>query len=544
MFDIQIDFKQFYEEFGIKIKNPIYRDKDISKKYKMMIYLREHYIRHRNIYKKIFHEKNILALMLDSDDSFESSSDKICCAAEQQKNINTGEMTSPYCNLQSIQVVDLLPKEMIPEFRRNIKKIIAKNQGDGFNFNHTEETSFDEYKKVHNSYFRFCAAAFTVKSNSELGKYVSGIEIDMMSLSSSFVGLVCRFYINDVWKDKINTLIINDREKHSFYSGMERLKVYQFRQVSKGHNPGSIYKQAIIGVLLEEIKYRIGREFFKNLNTVIFSMNQKSIAINVFETNINGNSGVHFWESFGIEARFCNYLKQQDACINPLHRNNLDLDYIYRINSSDKYDSQMVAHEIGNRFIEYLNVVGVKNAIEDKITQISIWMQKCKNTNLVMWMKLKARVDNELMYANRFVNEFKSWGYLQPDDYYAKSSVNIAKDAVNYLDETVGKSKKMIDDITLVVNSNVEAQNSTTSYKIQKTTFYTNLFSAIAALIAIIISLLSEERKDSIIHWLENVKIARYMIYIVTLILIFLLLQKVIVEIYRKFKCFIIFRKK
>ena len=366
----------------------------------------------------------------------------------------------------------------------------------------------------------------------------------MMSLSSSFVGLVCRFYINDVWKDKINTLIINDREKHSFYSGMERLKVYQFRQVSKGHNPGSIYKQAIIGVLLEEIKYRIGREFFKNLNTVIFSMNQKSIAINVFETNINGNSGVHFWESFGIEARFCNYLKQQDACINPLHRNNLDLDYIYRINSSDKYDSQMVAHEIGNRFIEYLNVVGVKNAIEDKITQISIWMQKCKNTNLVMWMKLKARVDNELMYANRFVNEFKSWGYLQPDDYYAKSSVNIAKDAVNYLDETVGKSKKMIDDITLVVNSNVEAQNSTTSYKIQKTTFYTNLFSAIAALIAIIISLLSEERKDSIIHWLENVKIARYMIYIVTLILIFLLLQKVIVEIYRKFKCFIIFRKK
>lgn len=116
MFDIQIDFKQFYEEFGIKIKNPIYRDKDISKKYKMMIYLREHYIRHRNIYKKIFHEKNILALMLDSDDSFESSSDKICCAAEQQKNINTGEMTSPYCNLQSIQVVDLLPKEMIPEF--------------------------------------------------------------------------------------------------------------------------------------------------------------------------------------------------------------------------------------------------------------------------------------------------------------------------------------------------------------------------------------------------------------------------------------------
>lgn len=34
MFDIQIDFKQFYEEFGIKIKNPIYRDKDISKKIK------------------------------------------------------------------------------------------------------------------------------------------------------------------------------------------------------------------------------------------------------------------------------------------------------------------------------------------------------------------------------------------------------------------------------------------------------------------------------------------------------------------------------
>lgn len=246
MFDIQIDFKQFYQEFGIKIKNPIYREKDICKKYKMMIYLREHYIKHRNIYRKIFHENNAIALMLDSDDSFESGSDKICCAAEQQKDIDAGEKVPPHFYLESIQVLEILPKEFVPKFRKTIKKMIAKNQGDGFSYNNTEEASFDEYKKVHNAFFKFCAASFNVKSNSEFGKYLSGVSVDMMSLSSSFVGLVCKFYINKEWKEKINALIINDRGKHSFYSGMERLKVCQFRQIGKGHNPGSVYKQELV----------------------------------------------------------------------------------------------------------------------------------------------------------------------------------------------------------------------------------------------------------------------------------------------------------
>lgn len=199
-----------------------------------------------------------------------------------------------------------------------------------------------------------------------------------------------------------------------------------------------------------------------------------------------------------MEAQACNYLKGQNACINPLHKNNFDLDYIYINSSSDRYDSQMVANDIGNSFIEYLTVYGLKDAIEDKVTQVSIWIQKCKNANVTVWMKLKAQVDNDFMYVKRFVNEFKKWGYLEPDDYYIISGVNIAEDVANNLEKTISSSKKMIEDTTLIVNSNVEAQNSTVSYRIQKTTFYTNLFSAIAALIAIIISLLSDETKNII----------------------------------------------
>ena len=204
----------------------------------------------------------------------------------------------------------------------------------------------------------------------------------------------------------------------------------------------------------------------------------------------------------------------------------------------------MVANDIGNSFIEYLTVYGLKDAIEDKVTQVSIWIQKCKNANVTVWMKLKAQVDNDFMYVKRFVNEFKKWGYLEPDDYYIISGVNIAEDVANNLEKTISSSKKMIEDTTLIVNSNVEAQNSTVSYRIQRTTFYTNLFSAIAALIAIIISLLSDKTKNILTFWLEDTKVVRCAIYVVTFVLIFCLVQKVVMEVYRKIKYFIIFQKK
>ena len=543
MLDIQIDFEQFYQEFGIKISNPIYKGKDLSIRHKIMIAMREHYLKHRNFYRKIFPENASEEFMFNSDDSFISSSDRTNCSAEQQIDIDTGEAILPYYNLESIQVVDILPKEFIPEFRMAIRDVVRKNQKTGFGFNCVEEASLNEYKKIHNSYFHFCVASFPVKSDSKFGQFASGIEIRMISLSSSFVGIVCKFYLNDRWIEKINNLCVNDRTKHTFYSGMERLKIWQFRKIGKGHNPGILYKNELIGVLIEEIKYRLSKELFMDLHTIIFSLNQSPIAINVFETNISGNSSESFWRSIGIESRFCNFLKNQDACINPLHRNNLDLEYIYRLNVHDKYYSREVAHDIGDRFVEYLSVVGVKNAIEDKVTQISVWINKCMNSDLATWLKLKARVDNDLMYANRFVSEFKSRGFLNPDDYKVASSINIAQDAVDNLDKTVFSSKEMIEDIILVVNSNVEAQNSTASYRIQKITFYTNLFSAIAALVAIIISLLSEARIKSITAWFGSMQIIIYAIYFATVILFLWFAKSVIIGVHRIIRNYIIFHK-
>lgn len=66
--------------------------------------------------------------------------------------------------------------------------MVKGNYVDGFN--HTEETNVDVYKKVHNSFFRFSAASLSFKSGCEFLRYASGLNIEMLSLSSSFVGLV------------------------------------------------------------------------------------------------------------------------------------------------------------------------------------------------------------------------------------------------------------------------------------------------------------------------------------------------------------------
>lgn len=526
MYDVQVDLDEFYQEFGIKITNPIHRNDALPAKYKIMIALREKYLKHRNVYKRIFREKQSEEFMLNSN-SYESKSYEINCGAEPQHDCKTGEKIEPYIELETIEIVDILPKEFLPEFQKKIQRMVKGNYVDGFN--HTEETNVDVYKKVHDSFFRFSAASLSFKPGCEFSQYASGLNIEMVSLSSSFVGLVYRFWINKDWKDKINNLCIKDRAKHEFYSGMEKLRWHQFRRIGKGTNPGNIYKEKMLAALLEEIKYRLAKELHKEFKMVIFSMNEKPIAFNIFKTNIDGNSSKEFWKSIGIEARFCNFLKGQDACINPLHRDNLDLDYIYKRNKNDRYDSECVAYDIVEEFVEYLSVVGLKNAIEDKITQISVWIQRGQRADLDAWMQIKSTVDNDLMYATRFVNEFKSRGYLDPNDYDVRTGANIAMNAVENLDKTVEHCKKLIDHTVLVVDSNVEARNSTSSYRIQKTTLYTNLCSAILALIAIVISLLSEEVRNMAIAWMNNSMIIKFILCVAIMISVGYMLKSLVI---------------
>lgn len=257
-------------------------------------------------------------------------------------------------------------------------------------------------------------------------------------------------------------------------------------------------------------------------------MNNKPIAFNVFKTNIDGNSSKEFWNSIGIEARFCNFINGQDACINSLHQDNVKLDYIYKRNKNDRYDSECFAHNIVERFIEYLCVVGVKNAIEDQITQISVWIQRGQNANLDTWLQIKLDTDNSLMYATRFVNEFKSRGYLEPSEYNVGTGKNIAMNAVENLDKTVEHCKKLIDDTVLVVNSHVEARNSTLSYRMQKTSFYLNLCSAIFALIAIIISLLSDDVKNVEIGYMSDKVTIRFILYLAIVISVLYMVKSLV----------------
>lgn len=539
MHDVQVDLDEFYQEFEIKITNPIHRNDALPAKYKIMIALREKYLKHRNVYKRIFREKQSEEFMLNSN-SYESRNYEIKCSAEPQYDCKTGEKIEPYIELEAIEIVDILPKEFLPAFQKKIQRMVKENYVDGFN--HTEETNVNVYKKVHNSYFRFSAASLSFRPGCEFSRYASGLNIEMVSLSSSFVGLVYRFWINKDWKDKINNLCIKDRAKHEFYSGMERLRWHQFRRIGKGINPGNIYKEKMLAALLEEIKYRLAKELHKEFQMVIFSMNEKAIAFNIFKTNIDGNSSKEFWKSIGIEARFCNFLKGQDACINPLHRENLDLDYIYKRNKKDRYDSECVAYDIVERFVEYLCVVGLKNAIEDQITQISVWIQRGQKANLDTWLQIKSGTDNSLMYATRFVNEFKSRGYLDPSDYDVGTGATIAKNAVENLDKTVEHCKKLIDDTVLVVNSNVEARNGTLSYRMQKTSFYLNLCSAIFALIAIIISLLSDEVRNIAIDYMSDSMVIRCTLCVAIVISVSCMMKSLVVGLINCCRKKIIFR--
>lgn len=149
MYDVRVDFDEFYQEFGIKVTNPVYRNEALPAKHKIMIALREKYIKHRNVYRRIFRENESEEFMLDSG-NYESSGYEINCSAEPQYDCTTGEKIEPFIELEAIEIVDILPKEFLPEFKKKIQRMLKGKYVYGFN--HTEETNVDIYKKVHNSF--------------------------------------------------------------------------------------------------------------------------------------------------------------------------------------------------------------------------------------------------------------------------------------------------------------------------------------------------------------------------------------------------------
>lgn len=86
MYDVQVDLDEFYQEFEIKVTNPIHRKDALPAKHKIMIALREKYLKHRNVYKRIFREKQSEEFMLSSN-SYESRSYEINCSAIIIKNV-------------------------------------------------------------------------------------------------------------------------------------------------------------------------------------------------------------------------------------------------------------------------------------------------------------------------------------------------------------------------------------------------------------------------------------------------------------------------
>ena len=61
--------------------------------------------------------------MLDSG-NYESSGYEINCSAEPQYNCKTGEKIEPFIELEAIEIVDILPKEFLPEFKKKIQRML------------------------------------------------------------------------------------------------------------------------------------------------------------------------------------------------------------------------------------------------------------------------------------------------------------------------------------------------------------------------------------------------------------------------------------
>lgn len=526
--NIVIDYKDIQKELDCKIENRKYRKKiKVKLKDRVKILSLEYYIKHRNIIKKIFPESRMDTVMLDSHEKSNLFKCGIKNGVIADKN-SLGEDIQPHFKVEYIQMAEIMPKENIPDFGNKVKKFKQKYSNQSSFLFQGHSIDYDFCKEVNENGFDMLIATFAIKENGRFGECFSSCEIRMQSISKSFVLISFQLTLRDSWAEKIENLILKDVGIYKYYGDVSNIKFKDLRIIQKGYVSETAYKQYLFDAICEETKYVARKEIVKSFEFVVKKYKQSNIyAFWFINTNIDKNSNKIFWKSIGVEPQRCFCSSTEDACITFGNYEGNNIYCLYKENKKSKYYG-IFNHDVGYDFNTISALNNTEIATEHVLTLINTWIYKSRYDGIEVWLELKRITENKLEYFRRFFSEFDSnmifeWTFrnMSNEDLHGERFYVNTKDKI----ENVRNS---LENISLIVNEKFSTKSTSASISIQQITFITNFMSAIFALIAIIISLISEEGNAYIVYMMANSKFILCIIGVALALVIAWMLRKIL----------------
>ena len=429
-------------------------------------------------------------------------------------NYVTGNIEEGYLNLAYIDFFDYLPKEEIGLFKKNVLQFLRNNTKAPFSMLFTA----DNVNRIDDmgwySSWESFANIITIKiiDNGYLEDYAANVTISLRNLSPSFLLVKFRFYLNDQFQKKINSIC---KKKYAAFSGVFRqfhTPWFMPKKFGRSFYTGNNARQKDIYELLSGLKWNVFREL-KQYFSLHFERDYLFLpTFQTFTTNIrpdNSEAAKEFWNSVFLDFK-TDYAPEYNTCVcwgyDCSNNEGICLS-AYCGGDYSQNDSLpgIVQHELSDIYAVYLTATTLKRVALQRIANINVSISKAiRRGKTSKILKERVMAERELYYCYRFVSEFSD-ATIGFDDIDAfKSGILHGKSFTELnmrgLTGEIASTKGKVDVLLHFLNDAAEYGNAKSNLWLQ----FLMLFATIASLSVAIISLILTN-KVRIIETLQQI---------------------------------------
>lgn len=462
-----------------------YRDNIIFKIYKLL----------RLRLSKIFPLSNTENILLESHDNhFMRESVPMPSGIDHV----TGQSEDGYLKLEYIVLFDYLPKEKLDQFIKSIKQYTKENT---LNPLRTYESPLETLKTpwIKSCYDDFAQSSLTsVKFvDSPLSEYFSDMDIFIYNLSSSFLIVSYRFFLQETTQNKFNALCKRQYVgcSDSFRAfDMPWYKPLLFRQSLAS---GNQVRERAVYQFLTTLKWNAYQSICKSFRVYFSKNNMFPPTFECYRTNIppdSTNANLPFWYSVMFQP-LTDYAPERNLCVNwgydeSLHEGMRLAAYLGENDFAYKGTSHL-HYSISDYFAGYLVSNTMIKIAERKIAdcnrKISKMIHKSSSAKI---LKLRVKIDQELHHLNRFTMEF-SGKSIRSDiasifcsDFFSEKNSFTASN-FKYLPNAVKNAAQMISNTTRLLDNAAEYRNAKSNMTLQGWMAFVTVLSLFAAIVAV-----------------------------------------------------------
>lgn len=482
----ELDYKSLEKKYGIKVNYPNKsripgRDKIMSNMCMLYRNIREKTIHRIPLTKK---EKRYWILKENH------------CLREEDNSAKKAK-GNPFINIEFIHMFDCLPKENMSQFLKELsefrKKHVSFDMGTG-----DEDKRVSEISDFGENGFRMPIYSLGIKDTSPLAKYITAIYIGFQDLTTSLNVVLYTIVLKKEIVDKLSNIYVDRVEGFSYLNG-KNLKWYEFYKMGWANYSGYVYKSEFIKDCINSIKWNVLRIMRKSMT--IYLANEKELlpSINVYATNIDGNSNNYFWPSINVSnPKICDFFLDNSACISWCNQDG-DIDCIYNgIGSRMEGMFQKYSFPMDIRYY-YSRYLVTSTFICQTYVRVGKYMESvnrfnARNSGLRKWLSFKKAIEKDILYSKRFFNEFTEHINVDNDivNFLYNGNVGIEHNITEQLFRNqyikVKKASEVLNQINNYIDTNIEYRNSDENFRVQKSVLMLTFFSLLIAILALAVS--------------------------------------------------------